>query len=169
MIALTESSVDTQALTLVSVVKQVLDRRAFAYSVEETEARLMVSFRAAGTHQTYDIFVLPNEMAHRLVVYARSSHRVAENLRSLAAEFINRINHKSTVGNLEMNPDDGTVDFRIGTDVEGVIVTPQMVDNLIVHAIWTFDFCFPALVRVLYCLKSPADAITELFIQPSGS
>jgi hypothetical protein len=76
--------------------------------------------------------------------------------------FLNRVNWKTTVGNLEMDPAAGEVRFRSSLDCADGKLTPAMVGVLLFRSLSTCDHCLPGLLRILFADASPADAFQSI-------
>lgn len=135
--------------------------RAHDWSYTELE-HSWIKFRLVGDHAVYELFIQPNEKAETVLLRVIAPFRVNEELRGMVCELLNRINCRLRIGNFQLDYSDGEVTFRAAVDVEGGILVPKMIDSLIDAALYNFDWYYPGIMRVLYCLQSPEDAMRSL-------
>jgi hypothetical protein len=89
------------------------------------------------------------EDERRIVIYSVYPEHVAPEKRAAAAEYLTRVNYGLSVGNFEMDFDDGEVRFRTGLDLEGVPPRPELFRPLLLANIHTMDEHLPGIARIL--------------------
>lgn len=142
-----------------NAVIESLNARGWRYRVQDNG---WIHMQVRGEHGLYDTYVYPNERTEVISVVIRTSYLVPEDLRLVACEFLNRANCRMRFGNFQLDFDDGEVSYRAAIDVEGSTLAPKMVKSLIGSGLGAFDWYYPGLMRVVYCLLSPAEAVRSL-------
>ena len=120
--------------------------------------RFLFSNEAAGW--TVTIHYL--EDAAQIVVLSHLSSTVAEEFRSVVAEFVLRANCDLLVGGFDFGLDDGLVRFRTAMDIDDLDVTTQFVRNLIYSNVSTMDLHITALNRLAHGGANVAEAFQLL-------
>lgn len=141
-----------------TVVEEALSAQDWKYEVNGQWIR----FRLVGENSVYELTFLADENAQTLSLRIGTSYRVPEQLRLMAVEFLNRANCLFRIGSFNLDYQDGEVVFRAGVDVEGGALVPKMVNSLIDIGMWAYDWYYPGLMRVTYCLQTPEEAIRSL-------
>lgn len=144
---------------LLSVVQEALSAQDWKY---EILSERWVRFRLTGDNSVYELTLLADERQQTLTLRIGTSYRVPEQLRLVACEFLNRANCRLGIGSFQLDYDDGEVFFRAAIDVEGGALVPKMVDSLINASVWAYDWYYPGLMRVTYCLQTPEEAVRSL-------
>lgn len=149
----------TEVPVIRATVLECLRSHKWHYTLQENG---WISFRLLGEHALYQLFIYPNEKAETVLLRVDAPFRVNEDLRGMVCELLNRINCRMRIGNFQIDYADGEVSFRAAIDVEGGVLVTKMVNSLIDSALYSFDWYYPGIMRVLYCLQSPEDAIRSL-------
>jgi len=76
-------------------------------------------------------------------------------------EFITRANFDLLTGNFEMEIDSGVVRYKASLDFTGMDLTPLLVRNLILSAIYCVETYSTALAAVMSGLKDPEQAVDD--------
>ena len=71
------------------------------------------------------------------------------------AEFITRVNYGMVLGNFEMDYDDGEIRFKTSIDLEGAMLTDDLVKPLVYANCLMMDKYLPGIMQVISGL--PAD------------
>ena len=117
---------------------------------------------------TYQAFLKVIESLDRLELFLIAAITVPVKKRSAVAEALARANYRTFGGRLDLDMSDGEIRFRIGIDVEGGELSPEMVSNLLAMGNTTLDRYLPALMAVVYANTSPADAIEHIHLDVSA-
>ncbi len=144
---------------LLSVVQEALSAHKWKYEILSEH---WVRFSLVGDNSVYELTMLVDERGETVTLRVGTSYRVPEQLRLVACEFLNRVNCGLRIGSFQLDYEDGEVFFRAAMDVEGGALVPKMVDSLINAGIWAYDWYYPGLMRVTYCLQTPEEAIRSL-------
>lgn len=144
---------------LLTTVQEALSAHDWKY---ERLGESLIRFRLVGDNSVYELTLFADETAEMLTLRVGTSYRVPEQLRLVACEFLNRANCNLRIGSFQLDYEDGEVLFRASIDVEGGALAPKMVNSLIDAAIWAYDWYYPGLMRVTYCLQTPEEAVRSL-------
>lgn len=87
---------------------------------------------------------------------------VPENHRAAVGEYLHRANYGMTIGNFELDFEDGEVRYKTSIDVEGDRLTVALVKQLVLANVMLMDRYLPGLMAVTYGNVTPAAAIAEI-------
>ena len=132
----------------------------WAYTQVEGNPILRLSFR--GKNGNWNCFAQAREEKHLFLFYSVCPINVPEMKRSQAAEFLTRANYGLPLGSFEMDYTDGEVRFKTSVDVEGIDLSPLMINHLVYTNIGTFDRYLPGIMVVIYGNASPEEAIQQI-------
>lgn len=104
--------------------------------------------------------IVPDE--DQLEVHFLFGFLAPEDRRNACARFIARANWHISIGNFEMDFDDGEIHFRSGVDFSEMTLTEQMVKNVIHPAMNAVEQFADALERVALHDQDPDVAIAAL-------
>lgn len=121
---------------------------------------LRVSF--TGESGEWDCYALPREEEREFLFYSLVPFRVPEEQRQRMAEFICRANFGLTIGNFELDFEDGEVRFKTSIDVTDSELDSPLIRNLVYGNVFTFDRYLPGLLAVMTETASPEEIITQL-------
>lgn len=99
-----------------------------------------------------------NEDNEILMCITRGPLRVPLSARRRAMDFITRVNFRTCLGNFDLSLDDGRLSFRSAVDIEGSLLTQQVVRNLASNNVFMFDRYYPFLMEVVYGPRMPKAA-----------
>lgn len=77
-------------------------------------------------------------------------------------EYITRATMDLSVGNFELNLDDGTLGYKTSIDVTGTELTPELVRGLIENAITAADIHLIGIMLVAFGSMRPLDALDRI-------
>lgn len=125
---------------------------------KETLLRLEVSLE----NGTYNCYAFVDEETKIFVFHSKCPIKAPLNRRLLIAELITRANYGLSLGNFEMDFEDGEIRYKTSIDVEGDRLTPPLVKRLVYNNVRIMDNYVPAIMKVIYGGMLPEDAITEI-------
>lgn len=147
---------------LMDKVRSFLDTEGITYQAHPVrEESAVVSMNLTGKSGSYRTFVEAREGQKRVLVYVECPVKVPGMRRSLAAEFLMRVNYSLALGNFELDFRDGEVRYRNAIDVDGGVLSLEMIRQLIMVPAATMDRFFGALMQVVYGTTLPAEAFEE--------
>jgi len=114
-----------------------------------------------GQRATYRMRFVANEETSMVSLLLFGPTQAPEEFHPQVLELLNLVNTRYMIGNFELNVARREVCFRVGYDLEGGILSNQMIRNLIGSCISAFDRFFPALMAVCYAGASPASALVS--------
>ncbi|MGK7930075.1 MAG: YbjN domain-containing protein [Microcystaceae cyanobacterium] len=128
----------------------------------EVSPKEALKMGVSGRNGEYDCYAIANEERQTFRFVSQIPIKVPENQRVLMAEFLTRANYGLSVGNFEMDFEDGEIRYKTSIDVEGDRLTPALVENLVNINVITVDRYFPGMMKVIYGGLSPEDAIQSV-------
>lgn len=145
---------------MMPVVEQTLLEEDISYQPMPQDAHSL-AMRFQGLKGEWLSVAIVREEAHEFVFYSVAPQFAAEDRRVAVAEYLMRANYGLSIGNFEMDFDDGEVRFRTGIDVEGDRLSPALLKSLIYSNWVTMDRYLPGLQAVIANQVSPAQAIEQ--------
>ncbi len=136
--------------------------QADSWNPTQVEGKTILRMGFDGSSGMWNVFVQTKEENRQAMVYSVSSHKVPEDQRQRAAEFLTRANYGLPYGNFELDFSDGEVRFKTCIDVEGGTLTDTMIKNLMYANVSAMDRYQAGLLRVIFGDTSPAEAITVI-------
>jgi hypothetical protein len=131
------------------------------WPLAEIEPRELFETAFEGEHGVWPCRVHCYDTERRLVFISAFPGVVPEEHRAAIGELCNRANFGLAVGNFELDHDGGEVRFRTSLDSTEVSPDAELVRNVVVANVITFDQYLPAIEAVLQG-TSPADAIEDV-------
>jgi hypothetical protein len=101
-----------------------------------------------GQHGQWICYARIEEDERRVVFYSVYPESIPQAKRAAVAEYLTRINYGLSVGNFEMDFDDGEVRFRTGLDLEGINLQAELFRPLLLNNIHTMDKYLPGILRI---------------------
>ena len=98
----------------------------------------------------------------QLIIYAYHSLVVLEPIRTKAADLVARANYGLSIGNFELDMDDGELRFKVNCQIPPGGVSAHNVGLALDAALGSLAHYHTAFVRCLYDGLSPKEAIEEL-------
>ena len=132
-----------------------------SWPIVEIEAGELFETAFEGERGVWPCRVHTYEDDRRLVFISAFAGLVPDELRAVMAEFCNRANFGLAIGNFEIDHDGGEVRFRTSLDAAESPADIELVRNVIVANVITFDQYLPGIEAVL-AGTAPADAIEDV-------
>ncbi len=95
---------------------------------------------------------------HQVAFYSICPVTIPSEKRLAIAEFITRANHSLTIGNFDLDFTTGEVRYKTSLDVEGDLLTYNLIKNLVYSNLFAMDQYLPGIIAVIGN-SSPTDAI----------
>ncbi len=115
-----------------------------------------------GANGIWACYLHARERDAQLLVYSVMTEDVPAERRAAVAEFLTRVNYVMTIGNFEMDYDDGEVRYKTSVDVEGDRLSIAMTRQLFALNVATMDLFLPGIEAVIRGDGSPAEALAAL-------
>jgi len=109
----------------------------------------VVATPVTGTFGEWPAFFEIREDAQQLLIYSVFPLTVPEERLDEGARFVTRANWGLTLGNFELDLDDGEIRYKTSADFEGADIPDAMVDHLFLANVITSDRYLPALRAVI--------------------
>jgi hypothetical protein len=145
---------------MMAVVEQTLLDEDISYRPMPQDAHSL-AIRFQGLQGEWLSVAIVREEAQEFVFYSVAPQFVSEDRRMIVAEYLMRANYGLSIGNFEMDFDDGEVRFRTGIDVENDELSPALLKSLIYSNWVTMDRYLRGLQAVMADELSPVDAIEQ--------
>ncbi|MFA6319062.1 MAG: YbjN domain-containing protein [Elusimicrobiota bacterium] len=129
---------------------------------DKVEGRDIIKTGVRVKNASYRMFIDCVEVRQQVMLYVLSPDVVAPEKRLFAAEFLTRANYGLRFGNFELDMDDGEVRFKVSVDVEGSLLSTQMVRNMVAMAVLTMDRYYPGLKAVCLTDTTPKSAAEDI-------
>lgn len=144
---------------LLDIACAMLDGHGYTYQQVDPNT---VFLALANPHGVYQIYITADDEKDFVRVICQYGSRVPIDRRVAVAEALTRINWQRAIGGFDMDFSDGEVRFRVGIDVEGGLLSAQMVDNMVGFSLHTMDKYHDALMRIAFGDADPETAIVEV-------
>ena len=131
------------------------------WPVAEIEPEELYETAFEGEHGVWPCRVHCYGAERRLVFISAFAGVVPDNRRAAVGELCNRANFGLAVGNFELDHDGGEVRFRTSLDATEAGADAELVRNVVVANVLTFDQYLPAIEAVL-AGTDPADAVEDV-------
>jgi hypothetical protein len=141
---------------LLPIVQAALDAHGWAYEVSPDGT--LCSLDLGGRTTRYLCIAWVDDALEQAGIALHAPQRIPAEARAAACEYAARVNRLLRLGNLDVDPDDGTWRFRIAVDVEGSALSPQMVDTMLACAASTMDAYHDGMLRVAFGAATPQEA-----------
>lgn len=131
------------------------------WTFERIEGECMLSMGFAGQNGNWRCLASVNEELRQFGFFSVLDVRVPLERRSTAAEYLTRANYGLTLGNFELDFEDGEVRVKVSIDVEGGQLTPTMIKNLVYSNCAVTDRYLQGLFKVVFGDVEPELAIRD--------
>ena len=145
--------------SLISIVRAMLDVQGHRYQQLDADS-LTLTIRRKDS--SYTVKFAANDDTSLVRLSSNYGFRTPESRRIAVAEALSRTNTRLTLGNFELDFNDGELRFRVGADVENGFLSVKMVENMLTRASQTMERFQRALMSVAFGEVSPAIAIAEV-------
>ena len=146
---------------LINVIESCFKQNDWPYErFEEDETALQ--FEISGKNAYFKGYVYTEESLRHVVILIFVPNLIPENKRIAVAEYFNRANYGLSVGNFELDMDDGEARYRVAVDIEGGEMSTTMVENMVGMGFVLTDRYYPGIMALLYSDATPAEAIAAV-------
>ena len=122
----------------------------------------VVSFPYQGKNEKWQCYADAREEMSLCCFYSIFPDSVPKEKRAPVAELLMRINYTLTVGNFEMDFEDGEVRFRTSIDVEGDRLSTQLFRQLTIANVTMMDRYLPVIKNIIENGLSPVEALAAI-------
>lgn len=146
--------------TAFDAARAILARRGWLLSADDATGTL--AFQARGANARYLGTVVASDDAGTVCVRTSFPNNVPDERRAAVAELVMRANARLTIGNFELDYEDGELRCRTSLDARSCHVTPAAVDSLIAASVLACDRYHHALMQVIYAGAAARDAAASV-------
>jgi hypothetical protein len=132
------------------------------WSPEPLPDERVVRLHVRGEHGEWDAFAHVREDQQQLVVYSALPLNAPQPRRAAVMEFITRANYSLTLGNFDLDVDDGELRYRTSLDVSGDRLSPALLRQLLWTNVGTTDKYLPGLRSVIEDDAAPRLALQQV-------
>jgi hypothetical protein len=115
-----------------------------------------------GDNGVWNCYAQAREPQSQFVFYSIYPTPAPEDKRLAMAEFLTRANYGLTIGNFEMDFNDGEIRFKTSIDVEGDLLTTDLIKQLVYANVMMMDHYLPGIQAVMDGEMSPEEAIAQI-------
>lgn len=133
------------------------------WPIAQHDSLPMVRMEFATDQAEGTMFVQITPGRRRVVAYAALPDRVPADRRSDVAELLVRANGALTIGNFDLDLDEGEIRFRSGLDLGATPLTDELIDPLVQSCLVSVGDVAPAISEVTAGRRSPKDAIEAVW------
>jgi hypothetical protein len=126
------------------------------------EGMPILSMGFTGKNGKWTCYAQAREEQEQFVFYSVCPINVPEERRQKAAEFITRANYGMIIGNFELDFNDGEVRYKTSIDVEGSILSPPLIKQMVYSNVIIMDRYLPGVMRVIYGDGTPLEEIGRI-------
>lgn len=114
-----------------------------------------------GGYGQWYCFAQMREAEGQFVFYSACPMVAPAGRRPAIAELLTRINFGLIMGNFEMDFNDGEIRFKTSIDVEGTVLSPELIRPIVNANVTMMDRYLPSIVKVLEGVTDPAGVLTD--------
>ncbi len=129
---------------------------------EEDLEQSRISFEYASAAGAWRTYVAAIDDAQQVVVYGVVPFAIEEARRGAVMELLTRANFGLTIGNFEIDLDDGETRFKTSIDVEDAALSEGLLQQLVRSNLAVMEHYLPAVVAVSMRGSSPLDSLAAL-------
>lgn len=124
------------------------------------ETVLVMNF--SGRHGNWSCYAQAKDDREQFVFYSVCPIKAQGEQLLPMAEFLTRANFGLTLGNFEMDFEDGEIRYKTSIDVEGDRLSFALLKQLVHANVMIMDHYLPGIMAVLYGNRTPVQAIAEI-------
>ena len=118
------------------------------YEIDDEKLRAVAYIR--GNNATFRVFIWLFDEAKTLNLYWSFPSSVPSSKHHVVLDLLNRLNHRIFTGKFVMDPEDGSLFFRISVNVTGTRFSAGQFDSFINSGIWKADEHYPKFMHLIY-------------------
>ena len=126
---------------------------------DEEIGRQALKINVRGRNGNWVAIALTLESEDQALFVSICPIQAPESKRASMAEFITRANFGMAIGNFEMGYEHGDIRFKTSIDVEGTLLIPPLVQQLVPINLQMMDKYLPGIMRVIEKDMAPEKAI----------
>ena len=138
------------------------------WAPESLPGEAMARLRVRGENGEWEAFAQAREADQQIVVYSECPLSAPADRRPEVMAFITRANFGLSIGNFELDLDDGEIRYRTSLDVKDDRLSPPLLRQLVWNNIAMLDRYLPALRQVIESGASAAEALAPIDSHHTG-
>jgi hypothetical protein len=155
---------DPQERSLLSMVQEFFQQDGWDFQLFNRENVLKLAFQ--GKHDRWTCYAQTNEEHQHILFYSIFPEKASTKKRRAIAEFLTRANYGMTIGNFELDFNDGEIRYKTSIDVEGDRLTPALIKRLVYTNVAMMDEYLPGIQAVL-AGATPEAALQQIEQEPT--
>lgn len=149
-----------RCLPVLEIVKQFLTEENWQYQMLEKRPALRIGYH--GEHGTWVCYAQVDEQAQRLLFYSWMGMNIPILYRAAVIEYLTRVNFALTLGNFEMDLQNGEVRFRTSLDCAEGLPGKNALRTCLYANVRCMDHYFPGVLAVVHSGISPQAAMARV-------
>ena len=129
---------------------------------EQASGEPLLRLEFDGENATFTCYARAVESKDAFVFYAMFPQAVGKRRRQAVAELLTRLNYGLTIGNFELDFEDGEVRYRASVDVKGTELTPELIKPVAAAAVLNMDYYLPGIRAVAAGESTPLEAFAAI-------
>jgi hypothetical protein len=142
------------------IVVKFFEEEDWPFAKVEGESALRLTARSNNGQWT--CYAQAIEEDEEFIFYSICPVNTPENKRLTMAEFLTRANYGLSLGNFELDFEDGEIRYKTSINVGGDILSKALIMNLVDINITMMDTYLPGILTVIESDVSPAEAIEQI-------
>ena len=144
--------------SLYEIVVSFFQEDGWPIQLPENESGVLTAYRGETGQWTCQAIV--SEQLEQMLFYSRRQS-LSPRKDSRGCKFY-RANYGLTIGNFELDFDDGEVRYKTSLDVEGATLTHSLCRQIVVANVFMMDRYLPGLIAVISGAQTPAQAVANI-------
>lgn len=132
------------------------------WTFTKLQGQSVLQVACQGENGRWNCYAQAREDQEQFVFYSIYPDAALEDKRLAIAEFLTRANYGVIIGNFEMDFDDGEIRYKTSIDVEGDLLTTDLIKQLVYANIMMMDHYLPGIQAVMDGTMSPVEAIDHI-------
>ncbi len=150
---------------LIDVVEEYLLEIGWKFEKDDDSDVIKTGVNAKNA--SFRLIIYSLEDKDLLTVYVAQDNNIPEDKFATICEFITRANYGLNLGNFDLDLEDGELGYKVAVDLEGGVLSTDMVGNMVGAGVSTMDQYYPGLMAVLFGNATPEEAIISIERPPT--
>jgi hypothetical protein len=146
--------------TILETVIDFFSKDDWAFTKLQGQSILHITYQ--GNHGLWNCYAQARESQEQFVFYSIYPEIAPEEKRLTVAEYLTRANYGLIIGNFELDFNDGEIRYKTSIDIEGDLLTEDLVKQLVYANVMMMDEYFPGIQSVINGNLTPLEAIQQI-------
>ena len=156
---------DDSDVSLFSQLLLFFEREDWSFTRSQGETALRLTF--SGSSTSWECYARVREEHKQILFYSICPIVAPEDRRAAAIEFVTRANYNLTVGNFEINFDNGEIHYKTSIDVEGNASVTKLIQQLVRANVSIMDRHLPGIAATIEQGMAAKEAIALVEGRPA--